>query len=1177
MKTEIQFVEHGKVFYDKDVSDFQILDRSSEKILDIAGRQQLREFMDILRFPSPPHKSLFAKITPNHALVFLNLDKDHYLFVQIQRRKEGEYAESIGNTPRINRLYNQIRFSLVEKSLADYCFLSGNRLFSDLLYKNSDEKILGNHPNALRDYIKKGDKTVGNTVGPLLIDVKEQRQEIVETLQENPNLKFLVNTLIENAKQTKRNQRLSIHLPDLDWKEQLELIEIAQILVFPLVGYFTFSIGDVTENKVDLVLIEKDQISEVKGISEQEFQEQYHNDYFAAVLDLHRKYGDQFTKGEFIENLRNYFLQGMTIEQAGWLAEFSTLRDDRLTDLAPPPFRGGIKELLLLLDRANIRPEFLQKLIPMAFAGDDTDLIKIFLFFYHKGMFNSLIEKIKPSALSADYKIKSYDAYLLVLELGYYFSGDLFEERFFKTYQSCINRKLPILHSGIVSAVTVFDNYKFSEYGIRWSQEVLMNEDERNALVRADLHDTFLNKIQRHYTKSVIPLDPKTEAVHIHFGHALLDENFISILRDCLDGGLSLWNSVLISAVVTNNTRDLTNDQISSLKDILKSESTLGIIKRLGLLEIFREKLRRLVMQPEPDVAAANPRPKPIAAVSLLGTTWAQKGKAENLRISLISAWNEKTSLEELSHALIQEGFRELETKSLYSQMDWLSGISNFHQWADVIVVVLSRQSDSEMWHLLEEIVELASKRNSLTIIARTEDFQPRLRLRNWYQIDLFEPSDYNLLVQQIIQKYKGTDERPEAAPPPKAAAPPPIIGRIGMFLTIISIVVALMICSISLLKDSTTSQPVVTPLQPIILSPFWLGAITLLKGVFVAILFTVIPMWAAKITEYKSRVSQSITEILMFSIVLSSIAFFMFKLQGDGTWMFLAIAIAAILDGGGHLLDYLRENQIDQIRREIRSKQKSLSAKMKSSRKAVQLEKEISQYKVMENYLYRFDQVFQRERILYISLPLGILSGVFLGIYNGAETYEYLRYSILFISLFTMLILGYFVVELLVRMINPVYAGEYDHDDLMVFDSSDLEKSREEKESVLGFAKTTTEIRSMYLYDSAHNIFLLVSFAYIFFSSINYVLPLKWVVLIALVSLVLLNQVPFAIGQSLLRKYILKKYGSYASGIMKSELKKDEFAPLMIKPEFFTSLFTVGAGGLLIALAENFIKELFK
>ncbi len=797
MKIEVEFVEYGKVFLEHEASDFKVLDRSSEKILDVAGSQRCQNFTDIgLRFPDPSSRSSFTHKAPNHAVAFLDYDKDHFLFVQIQRREEGEYARSIGKTPRLNRSFNQIRFSLVKKSQIDYCFLNGYQFFSSLLYKNSGEKKLGNHPNALKDYIESG----GNTVGPLIIEVKEQQQGFLETLQENPNLKLLMNTIIENAKQDKRNQRLHIHLPDLGWKELLEIIEVAQILVFPVVGYFTFAIGDVTENNVDLVLLGKDQISVAKSISEQDLQGQYRGDCFAELLDLHRKYGDQFTKGEFINNLRNYFLQGMTIEQAGWLAEFSTLRDDRLTNLAPPPFSGGIKELLLLLDSAGIQTEFLQKLIPMALACDDIDLITIFLFLHHKGMFNNLIEKIKSSALSAEYKIKSYDAYLLVLELGHYFSGDLFEERFFETYQFCIKRKLPILHSGIVSAVTVFDDYKFSEYGIQWSQEVLGSDSERNILIRADLHDAFIEKIQRHYTKSVIPLDPIIEAIHIHFGHALLDENFISILRSGLDDGLSLWGSVLISAVMTNNVRDLTKDHILSLKNILESKSTLEIIKKLGMLEIFREKLKQLGVHPEPDVAAANPLPKPIATISLLRYSWRYK----ELRISLISGWSDNTRLRNLSRIFSQEGFDELiDRQTLYSEGNWLRKISEICDDTDVIIICLTSQSDLTTQQLLgEEIARLATKYDKKRIIpVRLDDCVIPLSLKRWLGEDLFEQDGYSRFVQELVRSFKIKNEPGDAmaAPPPNPSAK---IWRIlGRFLIKVFPIVVLVIIASFLLN----------------------------------------------------------------------------------------------------------------------------------------------------------------------------------------------------------------------------------------------------------------------------------------------------------------------------------------------------------------------------------------
>ena len=145
MNNEIEFVEYGKFFNEDGASDFQILDRSSDKILDIAGRRRCENFIDrALRFPEPGSKSTFTKKVPNHGTAFLNLDDEHFLFVQIQRREEGEYAKSIGNTPILNRPYNQVRFSLIEKNQADYYISHGFPLFLACFIKILLKTILEN-------------------------------------------------------------------------------------------------------------------------------------------------------------------------------------------------------------------------------------------------------------------------------------------------------------------------------------------------------------------------------------------------------------------------------------------------------------------------------------------------------------------------------------------------------------------------------------------------------------------------------------------------------------------------------------------------------------------------------------------------------------------------------------------------------------------------------------------------------------------------------------------------------------------------------------------------------------------------------------------------------------------------------------------------------------------------
>ena len=113
--------------------------------------------------------------------------------------------------------------------------------------------------------------------------------------------------------------------------------------------------------------------------------------------------------------------------------------------------------------------------------------------------------------------------------------------------------------------------------------------------------------------------------------------------------------------------------------------------------------------------------------------------------------------------------------------------------------------------------------------------------------------------------------------------------------------------------------------------------------------------------------------------------------------------------------------------------------------------------------------------------------------------------------------------------------------------------------------------------YDSVHNIILLSAFTYIFLASLGFTLSSVIVALVVLSMLTCFSQLPFIIGQSLLRKYILSGYGSYARGLIEEELKKDEYVPLIRKPDFLVALFTVGFGSGLLYLASNIIQELFK
>ena len=404
-------------------------------------------------------------------------------------------------------------------------------------------------------------------------------------------------------------------------------------------------------------------------------------------------------------------------------------------------------------------------------------------------------------------------------------------------------------------------------------------------------------------------------------------------------------------------------------------------------------------------------------------------------------------------------------------------------------------------------------------------------------------------------------------APPPLAAPPPKLLNSLYLLFGLIVAIAIILIMSM-------TSTPSV--LSQAVISPFWIGTLTFIKGLTVSLLFIFIPSLAARITKTRSRVTQSIAEIVLFSIVLMLVEYLMFKQLGS-SWLVYSIAIVSVLDAGGHALDHVGEERLNRSTKELESKQRQLDKKKKNTKQTQALLDDISQYTNMLRYVGNFNEIFNQERLLYLALPLGILSGVSVGLYKQTSTIGYVEYTIQHISIIAAIVLTYFVYRAILQMVLPVYISQWLRREKIVFTSDELDKFQDEKERAIGLGKTTTDLRELFLYDSVHNVLLLSVFLYVFLASINISLSWKEISFGVLFMLTVFSQLPFIIGQSLLRQYILNGYGGYARGVMESELKKDEYAPLLRKPEFLVALTTLGTGGLLFILAENFIKELFK
>jgi hypothetical protein len=113
-------------------------------------------------------------------------------------------------------------------------------------------------------------------------------------------------------------------------------------------------------------------------------------------------------------------------------------------------------------------------------------------------------------------------------------------------------------------------------------------------------------------------------------------------------------------------------------------------------------------------------------------------------------------------------------------------------------------------------------------------------------------------------------------------------------------------------------------------------------------------------------------------------------------------------------------------------------------------------------------------------------------------------------------------------------------------------------------------------LYDATHNVILLVTlvtFVLNFFG-----MTVGWALLIGsfLGATFLLSHLPYAVGQWLLHRQVLRRY----TGVEHAEVaeKLGKYAPWCPTPTFIAALTTTGtAGGVLSGLLNEFVKGLFK
>lgn len=340
MPETIRYIEYGKVFVENGATDFQILDMSDSYIRDVAGKSRCENFVDWgLNFPDPPSKTPFSSKIPNLSLALVPF-RDNYLFIQIQRRDEGEYARSLGITPRISRPFNQIRFVLLSPELIDKCFKENLSLYSSLIYVNNNPNNLGQDENSLKDYIQPG------KIIPIPFPA-------LPKLQFGSN-KFpdLINAIFDAVDISKRTFRVLIANSNLSWKSKLEIVQQAQIFLWPLFGTITFALDYITENNVNVRFFDD---SNLRSLPKEVKSYQWGSlanfpNHYLQLEEFHRNYSKYYGDDLFIEKFRSYYFANTNILDSAAFALIFSKKIFPTGINAGDLFTRNINSLLILQD-----------------------------------------------------------------------------------------------------------------------------------------------------------------------------------------------------------------------------------------------------------------------------------------------------------------------------------------------------------------------------------------------------------------------------------------------------------------------------------------------------------------------------------------------------------------------------------------------------------------------------------------------------------------------------------------------------------------------------------------------------------------------------------------------------------------------------------------------------------
>lgn len=296
----------------------------------------------------------------------------------------------------------------------------------------------------------------------------------------------------------------------------------------------------------------------------------------------------------------------------------------------------------------------------------------------------------------------------------------------------------------------------------------------------------------------------------------------------------------------------------------------------------------------------------------------------------------------------------------------------------------------------------------------------------------------------------------------------------------------------------------------------FWLCG----KLFLLALCITLIPSISAALTN--NIIFIAFIDILSFSLCLTG-AFWLFKLPFSLHGITYGVGLIAVTEIGG-LLNMSNINYT-----------------------LVSL-KQNSDAHLFHRSIEKIKKIVLYGRLVYVSIPLAILAGAITAMVRLSSVSETLRFTV--IITLSVVAFGLLVITI-VEFVGMSHPFTY-----MSF-SEEIDLKRK-----LDQAYTITEIRKIYLLDSIHNIILVVSITMVVLhlSHVTFLDSIEMLIPLFIILLFLFNQLPYVIGQSLMRRKLLSKI----QGLKKAELLEimDKYMPLFPKGRYITTLMMSGTAG---------------